>query len=99
MASIDRAKEEIGWLKLLLVLVFTVSVSWTGWMVQNLSWPAIPEHLDVWKALSLFTEKLGSWELWALAVEMFLLFVMLILGIAIRLKIDKLGEIHERRDG
>lgn len=58
MASIDRAKEEIGWLKLLLVLVFTVSVSWTGWMVQNLSWPAIPEHLDVWKTLSLFTEKL-----------------------------------------
>ena len=98
MASIDRAKEEIGWLKLLLVLVFTVSVSWTGWMVQNLSWPAIPEHLDLWKTLSLFTEKLGSWELWALAVEMFLLFVMLILGIVIRLKINKLGEIYEHRD-
>ena len=98
MANVDQAKEEIGWLKLLLVLVFTVTISWTGWMVQNLSWPAVPEDPDLWKTLSLFAEKLGLWELLALAVEMFLLSVMLILGIEIRLKINKLGEIHERRD-
>ena len=39
MAILERAKEEIGWLKLLLVLVFTAFVSWTGWMVESLSWP------------------------------------------------------------
>ena len=67
-------------------------------MVQNLSWPAIPENLDSWKALSLFAEKLGLWEFLALAVEMFLLSVMLILGIEIRLKINTLGEVDEHRD-
>ena len=61
----DYLKEEIGWLKLLLVLVFTVSVSWTGWMVQNLSWPPIPrpwngeESWNPWEMLDVDSQ--GSW--------------------------------------
>ena len=89
----DQVKEEIGWLKLLLVLVFTVSVSWAGWMAENLSWPSVPENPDSWKTLRKLGEKLGLWEILALTVEMFLFSVMLALGIMIRLKIDKLGEI------
>lgn len=94
----DQAKEEIGWLKLLLVLVFTVSVSWTGWMAENLSWPSVPENLDSWKTLRKLGEKLGLWEILALTVEIFLLSAMLALGITIRLKIDKLGEIDGHRN-
>ena len=98
MAKLDRAKEEIGWLKLLLVLVFTAFVSWTGWMVENLSWPSIPENLGPWYAFARFAEKLGLLEMLALAVEAFLLLVMLSLGIEIRIKINKLGEVDEHRD-
>lgn len=97
-AKLERAKEEIGWFKLLLVLVFTVLVSWTGWMVENLSWPSIPEHLGPWEAFRRFAEKLELLEILALAVETFLLLVMLNLGIEIRMKINKLGEVDEHRN-
>lgn len=98
MAILERAKEEIGWLKLLLVLVFTVSVSWTGWIVENLSWPSIPEHLGPWEAFSRFAEKLELLEVPALAVETFLLLVMLSLGIEIQKKINNLGDLDGHRD-
>ena len=98
VARLERAKEEIGWLKLLLVLVFTASVSWTGWMVENLSWPLIPENLGAWEAFRKFAEDLELLEVLALAVEVFLLLVMLSLGIEIRMKINKLGELDEHRD-
>jgi len=98
VAILERAKDEIGWLKLLLVLVFTVSVSWTGWIVENLSWPSIPEQLGPWEAFSRFAEKLELLEVLALAVEAFLLLVMLSLGIEIRMRINKLGEVDEHRD-
>ena len=66
-------------------------------MAENLSWPSVPENPDSWKILRKFGEKLRLWEILALTVEMFLLSVMLALGITIRLKIAKLGEINGHR--
>ena len=35
MAKIDRLKEEIGWLKLVLGLLVAIDVSLVGWLAQN----------------------------------------------------------------
>ena len=35
MAKIDRLKEEIGWLKLVLGLLVAVDASLVGWLAQN----------------------------------------------------------------
>ena len=80
MAELERAKEEIGWLKLLLILVFTASVSWTGWMVEKMQWPSVPDNLGPWEAYLRFCGDLDWLNVVALAVEAFLLLVMLSLG-------------------
>ena len=55
----DYLKEEIGWLKLLLVLLFTSSVSWAGWMVEKFSWPSVPDNVGPLEAYLRFCANLN----------------------------------------
>ena len=47
MAQIDRAKEEIGWLKLLVAIFAAIAVSLIAWLFRNYDTASWPELLMV----------------------------------------------------